>query len=83
MAVVGFDKSEEEIALPCGLSFKVPTFLFGFTLPTIAFPPPIPIPVFGFSLSCNPTDPINITAGLDYGGSRTPRYEQSPDETDT
>ena len=83
MAGVSFDTGEDEVAGPCGLSLKIPTFTFGFSLPPIEFPPAIPFPVFGFALSCNPSDPIDITAGLEYGGSRVPRFEADPDASDT
>jgi hypothetical protein len=84
MAIAGFDQGEEEIAGPCGLSLKIPSFSFFFNLPPFpAFPPVLPIPVFGFTLSCDPTAPIDVVGNLDYGGSREPRYEQSADLSDT
>ena len=83
MAIAGFDQGEDEVAGPCGLSLKIPTFSFFFTLPPFpAFPPALPIPVFGFVLSCDPTKPIDVVGNLDYGGSRTPRFEANPDDDD-
>jgi len=80
--MVDFNTPAAEISGPCGLSLKIPSFSFGFTLPTLSFPPAIPIPVFGFTLSCDPHDPIDLTAGLDYGGGRTPNHDPDPDAED-
>jgi hypothetical protein len=33
----------------------------------------------GFSMSCDPTKPINITVGVPYGGGRAPNGEPDPD----
>lgn len=78
-----FNSEDPGLSLPCGLSIKIPRFSIAFILPTIPFPPTIPIPFFGFALSCDPLSPINMTAGLDYGGGRVARFDANPDATDT
>ncbi len=64
----------------CGFSIGLPRFSFGFLLPTIPFPPSIPLPFFGFRLTCDPSKPIDVTAGLNlpFGGGRTPNGDPSP-----
>lgn len=81
--LVQFDTQEEVVADVCGLVIKIPTFSFGFVLPPIPALPELPIPFFGFELSCDPRNPINVTAGLDYGGGRIPNYDPNPDLDDT
>lgn len=63
----------------CG--FKLPTFLFGikFNLPPISFPPPIPNFRLSLGLNCSLSNPINISAGVAYGGGRVPNSDPDPD----
>jgi len=66
----------------CGLLFKFPPaifFSFGFTLPTIPFPPKIPLPYISLSLNCNLSNPLNVSAGLSYGGGRQSNADPDPD----
>lgn len=65
----------------CKFQLKLPSFKVGFRLPGI-FPIPIPIPKFGFALSCDPSKPIDVTAGVSFGGGRLPCFVQSPDDAD-
>lgn len=75
--------SPELNAEPCNFEFKLPNFTFGFNLPPFAFPPPIPIPRFRFAISCDLSKPIDVSAGLDYGGGRVSSYDLSPDDDDS
>lgn len=63
----------------CNFQLKLPSFSFGFVLPPLPFPPNIPFPKFGFALSCNPADPINVSAGIAYGGGKIPCLDADPD----
>ena len=73
------------VALPCGISFTIPYppslsvifKKFKITLPGI---PKIP---FSFSLNCDPSKPINITAGLPWGGGRVSNVESNNSEDGT
>jgi len=67
----------------CGFSIQLPKFSLKFLLPAIAFPPKLPIPSFSFALSCDPSKPIDVSAGLSYGGGRVSRTDPDPDLKDT
>ena len=66
------------VASLCG--FALPSFAFaiGFVLPTIF---PLPIPVFSISigLNCSLTNPLDVSAGLSYGGGRVASSDPDPD----
>jgi|SRR5208282_410025 len=66
----------------CGLSLGLPKFTLGFKLPSLSFPPAIPIPFIAFKLSCNPTNPVDVTAGLKlpFGGGRPNNAPPDPDD---
>jgi hypothetical protein len=66
----------------CEFKLKLPTFSFGFTLPPLPFPPVIPFPKFGFALSCDPSKPISVSAGIKFGGGRLPCFDSGPDDVD-
>lgn len=71
-------------ASPCDFKFKLPTFSFGFVLPSFKFPPfDIPIPRFKLSISCDLSKPLDVSAGLDFGGGREAKFDPSPDDDDT
>lgn len=67
----------------CEFRLKLPSFTFGFVLPPIPFPPTLPFPKFGFELSCDPSNPIDISAGLEFGGGRIACFEVDQDSLDT
>ena len=73
-ANVDFGGGAFKVASVCDVTIKLPKFPLPpvFVLPPIPFPPPLPIPKFSFGLSCNLKDPIDITAGLSFGGGRLP-----------
>jgi hypothetical protein len=62
----------------CNFQFKLPSFAFGFVLPPIPFPPTLPFPKFGFELSCRLPNPINVSAGLEFGGGRIACFDVDP-----
>lgn len=68
----------------CEFSFKFPDIKIPpvFNLPDIPFPPPLPIPKLAFSLSCDPNKPIDITAGLAFGGGRIACYDSGDEEAE-
>ena len=68
-------------ANPCNFSFTLPSFSISINLPSVAFPPalPFPIPSFEFRLSCSLDAPIDVSAGLKFGGGRIACFEPSPD----
>lgn len=79
-ASASFDEPELN-AEPCEFKFKLPSFTFGFTLPPIKFPPfEIPIPRLRLALSCDLSKPIDVSAGLEFGGGRVAEFDPSPDD---
>lgn len=85
MASVQAGFTEPELnASPCSFEFKLPNFVFGFTLPPFKFPPfDIPIPRFRLAISCDLSKPIDVSAGLDFGGGREATLDPSPDDDDS
>lgn len=67
----------------CGFSIRLPKFSISFLLPAINFPPKLPIPRFSLQLTCDPSNPIDVSAGLGYGGGRTSNADPDPDASDT
>lgn len=69
------------IAGPCGLSLTLPTINIDLLLPRILaninFPPKL---AFNFSLNCNLSNPIDVSAGLDFGGGRISCSPPNPDD---
>ncbi len=68
-------------AIPCGFCISLPKFSLAFFLPKFSFPPLIPIPFLGLSLtlSCDLSKPISVSAGIDFGGGRKPNHDKDPD----
>ncbi len=68
------------VAQLCG--FKLPSlqFSFGFTLPPINFPPKLPSLQAAIGLNCDTDNPLDISAGLDWGGGRVGTQDPDPDD---
>lgn len=65
----------------CGFTFPPPIFFqFGFQLPTINFPPPLPSIFLALSINCSLTNPLNLSGGLKYGGGRDSNAPPDPDQ---
>jgi hypothetical protein len=62
-------------AKECKLEIKLPSFSFGFVLPKIPFPPILPFPKFGFALSCKLPIPLDVSAGLAFGGGKVACFD--------
>lgn len=74
------DPGSATLASVCGFDFTIPTIPFPPTLSLpFSFPPPFPIPKFNFALTCDPSNPIDITAGLENGGGRIACIDDDPD----
>lgn len=71
-------------ATACGFALGLPRFKFGFKLPSINFPPPIPLPFIAFKLQCDLSKPVDVTAGLNNppGGGRPDNAPDDPDDND-
>ncbi len=70
-------------ASPCNFTFKLPSFTFGFNF-SFKFPPfDIPIPRFRLAISCDLSNPVDVSAGLDFGGGRLSCSDPSPDDDDS
>lgn len=72
----------------CGFGIGLPRIHFPFppSIPSLAFLTNlIPIPFLGFRLTCDPSKPIDVTAGLNlpFGGGRTPNGGTSPFNNDS
>jgi hypothetical protein len=75
-----FDKPELT-ASPCEFVLKFPFPTLTIVLPTFVFPPfPLPIFSFSFAISCSLDNPIDVTAGLEWGGSRKALFDPDPDD---
>jgi hypothetical protein len=85
MAVVDPKFSKPELnASPCEFTFKLPSFTFGVNIPAIPFPPfAIPIPHLRLALSCDLSNPIDISASVSSGGGRVSNGDPSPDADDS
>lgn len=86
MAVVSFDvATTATVNGPCGLSLGLPTFglSFGFKLPSIPPFPALPSLNLAFKLSCDPSKPLDISAGVPFGGGRTTNIGPDPDLDDS
>lgn len=81
-ATASFDKPSIDAA-PCSFGFKLPNFSFGFSFPGLQFPPPLPVPRFRLALSCDLSKPLDVTAGVSFGGGRKPNGLPSPDDDDS
>lgn len=73
------------VSLPCGFSIGLPAFGFGFQLPSLAFL--LPGIFAAFKLSCDLSNPVNITAGMtgaaaSFGGGRPNTAPPDPDLDD-
>ena len=71
----------EVVASICGFSLKIPDIFppISINLPSLEdLLPKLPFPKLSFALSCDPNNPIDITAGLEFGGGRLPC--QLPDQ---
>lgn len=81
-ASASFGKPEIN-ASPCNFGFKLPSFSFGFVLPPFKFPPfDIPFPKFRIAISCDLSKPLDVSAGVEWGGGRTSNHDPSPDDSD-
>lgn len=82
-AEASFTKPELN-ANPCEFKFKLPSFSFGFKIPGFKFPPfDLPIPHFKLSLSCDLSNPIDLSASIEPGGGRASNSDPSPDDDDS
>lgn len=72
------------IALPCGINISIPIPNISFTLPSLALILPA-LPSIGFSLklSCDLSNPIDITGGISFGGGRKSNAPPDPDNDDS
>lgn len=74
----------EVVASICGFSLALPDIPIPpikVTLPPIdLLLPKLPFPKLNFVLSCSPDKPIDITAGLEFGGGRVPCVISSDDD---
>ncbi len=70
------------VASVCDFKLRIPNLPIPpkFKLPPIPFPPPLPIPKLSFTLSCDLNKPIDISAGLKFGGGKIPCVLPNPDE---
>jgi hypothetical protein len=78
--MAGFDPGPAAESL-CKFQLPFLRFSFGFLIPPINFPPPLPIPFLSLGLSCNVNNPLNLSAGLKPGGGRTANLAPLPPET--
>ena len=71
-------------ANPCEFSLKLPIPKLNIKLPSIPLPKiPLPIFNFDFSLSCSLDNPIDVTAGLKFGGGRVTCFDTDSEAKET
>lgn len=74
------------VAGPCGVSLSVPDWLklLGQSLPLPPFPPFPPLPKLNlrFKLTCDPTNPVDVSGGLTWGAGRESNAPPDPDDTE-
>jgi hypothetical protein len=83
----GVSATPPPVTLPCGYSIALPRFKLGINLALLAqivLGVPIPGFFFAFTITCDLSNPINVTAGLDlpFGGGRIPNAPLDPDLND-
>jgi hypothetical protein len=69
------------VAQLCG--FKLPSFVpkFSFSLPGgLSFPPKLPTFPVQIGLNCNASNPLNVSAGLSWGGGRVSSGDPDADD---
>jgi hypothetical protein len=76
---VGGTVSTPEFPDFCGFSLPTASFSFGFVLPTISFPPELPDLRVSLGINCSLSNPVNISAGVPYGGGRVGSFDPDPD----
>lgn len=71
------------VALPCGLSASIPSWLLklgiSISLP-FAFPPAFPKLNLRFKLTCDPNNPVDVSGGLSWGAGRASNVPPDPDD---
>lgn len=74
------------VSLPCGINISIPIPSIGdilaniaLNLPTLTLKFALP---FKFELSCDLSNPIDITADIPFGGGRVACFNASPDDHD-
>lgn len=78
-ASASFDKPKLN-AEECKLSLSLPKFSFKIKFPTIHFPPDfLPKINFQLKLSCSLDNPVDVSAGIKFGGGREPNGDPSSD----
>lgn len=81
----GLDFPPSPTASVCGFALGLPRFILGLpVLPSLGFPPAIPLPFLSFALTCKFPNPVDVTAGLalPFGGGRTYNADPDPDLND-
>lgn len=74
-----FALSPPAIAL-CGFALPLPGYVFGLKLPSpIPFPPPIPKLKLAIGLNCALNNPLDVSAGVDFGGGKVANADLDPD----
>lgn len=64
----------------CGFALPLPSILLGIVLPSpLPIPPPIPIPKLAIGLNCSLDNPLDISAGIAFGGGRVGASDPDPD----
>lgn len=83
VVTASFDKPEIN-ASPCNFSFTLPSFTFGINLPPFKFPPfELPIPRFKLMISCDLSKPVDVSAGVSFGGGRASNNDPCPDDDES
>lgn len=78
----GFQPSPMAVEL-CGFALPFPYLGINIRIPNIPFPPELPSFLLAFGLNCDLDNPIDVTAGVGYGGGRVAGYDSSPDDNVT
>lgn len=79
-ASAGFSQSPIPAATLCGFALPKLSFKLGFKLPALKFPPAPSSFGVSLGLNCSTDNPINVSAGLPYGGGRVSTSDPDPDD---
>ncbi len=78
-ASAGFDDTKPAASL-CGFKIPLPYIKFALNLPGFKLPPFPPKIRLSRGINCNLSNPLAVSAGVDFGGGRQGFRDPSPDD---
>jgi hypothetical protein len=78
-ADAGFSDSKPAASF-CGFKIPLPYLKFALNLPAIKLPPFPPKIKLSLGINCSLSNPVNFSAGLEWGGGRQGKHDPDPDD---